>query len=244
MGGHEHDHAHSDECMRLVSASKALDHGHDHDHGSMEHIHGGNCDHGHSGHEHADHGHSEDHGHSAELEPFSLGDPLSASAPSDVNIQAAYLHVITDTIQSIAVALAGAVIWAKPDWQFVDPIATFLFSGLVLYTTVPLMDRVFKIMMEGVPAHINWTEIKSKFLAINGVQSVNHLHIWSLSSTSVSLSCHIKARDPQAALRSALKVCQESGIDHPTIQVEDFEFDSRTQQRGTSTTMSNFTCVS
>ena len=64
------------------------------------------------------------------------------------------MHVVTDTIQSIAVAVAGAVIWIKPEWQIVDPIATFVFFALVLYTTVPLLDRILTIFMEGVPAHV------------------------------------------------------------------------------------------
>ena len=66
------------------------------------------------------------------------------------------MHVVTDTIQSFAVAVAGAVIWIKPEWQIVDPIATFIFSGLVLYTTIPLLDRILTIFMEGVPAHVNF----------------------------------------------------------------------------------------
>jgi len=64
------------------------------------------------------------------------------------------LHVLTDTVQSIAVAIAGAIIWAQPSWQIVDPASTFLFSVLVLSTTFPLLDRVLKIFMEGVPAHV------------------------------------------------------------------------------------------
>ena len=59
--------------------------------------------------------------------------PAGPAVPSDVNIQAAYLHVITDLIQSVGVALAGALIWWKPEWQILDPICTFIFSILVLW---------------------------------------------------------------------------------------------------------------
>ena len=93
-------------------------------------------------------------------------------------IQAAYLHVITDTIQSIAVAIAGLVIWIKPTWQIVDPIASLLFSVLVLWTTVPLLERVMTILLEGVPAHIDWSDLYDKLKAIEGVIEVDHLHIW------------------------------------------------------------------
>ena len=140
----------------------------------------------------------------------------------DVNMQAAYLHVLTDTIQSLFVAIAGAVIWKYPSFQILDSIATFLFAGLVAYTTIPLSYRVFHIFMEGVPPEISWEKVNSALLAVEGVVSVDHLHIWSLSSSSISLTCHIQAKFPQIALKNALRVCQEFEIDHPTIQVEDY----------------------
>ena len=68
--------------------------------------------------------------------------------------QAAYLHVLTDLIQSIAVAFAGLVLWAKPHWQIVDPICTFVFSLLVLSYTIPLVQRITHVLMEGKPEHV------------------------------------------------------------------------------------------
>lgn len=227
--GHDHD-THNDEHTRLFNTTTS--------HGSVDHEHG------------PTHELLGDFDNYTEVQPIA-----SAVAPTDINIQAAYLHVITDTIQSLAVALAGLVIYLRPDWQFVDPLCTFIFSFFVLNTTIPLLDRVMKIFMEGVPAHvislislishllvdclgiyfsfslfpnpflslqIDWLSIKEKFSKIDGVVSVDHLHIWSLSSSSISLTCHIKATDPQAALQAALKICREENIDHPTCQVEHY----------------------
>lgn len=85
-----------------------------------------------------------------------------ATEPSDVNIQAAYLHVMTDLIQSVGVAFAGLVIWYKPEWQIIDPICTFLFSGLVIWSTFSLLGRVVSILFEGVPAHVSSNESLSQ----------------------------------------------------------------------------------
>ena len=91
------------------------------------------CDHGH--HDHSSHsdecdsdGGSHDHHHGHNHEASGHGNKEA----TDINIQAAYMHVIADTVQSIAVALAGLVIWIFPTWQIVDPVATFFFSILVL----------------------------------------------------------------------------------------------------------------
>ena len=74
---------------------------------------------------------------------------------SDVNIEAAYLHVITDLIQSVGVAIAGAVIWLYPSWQIIDPLCTFIFSIFALYSTLPLIRKVLMIFFEGVPTNVN-----------------------------------------------------------------------------------------
>jgi Co/Zn/Cd efflux system component len=62
---------------------------------------------------------------------------------------------MTDLIQSVGVALAGLLIWYKPEWQIIDPICTFLFSGLVIWSTFSLLGRVVSILFEGVPAHVS-----------------------------------------------------------------------------------------
>lgn len=56
---------------------------------------------------------------------------------------------------------------------------------------------------------------------IPGVENVHDLHIWSISSKSISLTCHIRAQNPQTVLQEAHKVCRGLGIDHATIQVHD-----------------------
>lgn len=83
------------------------------------------------------------------------GDNKDASPTRDVNMEAAYLHVLTDLIQSVGVAIAGFVVWWRPDWEIADPVCTLLFSILVLYSTVGLIGRVIAILFEGVPAHVS-----------------------------------------------------------------------------------------
>lgn len=56
--------------------------------------------------------------------------------------------------------------------------------------------------------------------AIPGVSDVHDLHIWSISSEAVSLTCHMRAENPEDALKQAHKVCTKFKIQHPTIQVQ------------------------
>jgi len=140
--------------------------GHDHSHQHATHDH----DHGH-GH---DHGHSEststvkvpkvtfDHGHDSEHTPLVSSSNATTTATThaahgghDVNIEAAYLHVLADLIQSIGVAIAGLLIWTFPGWEIIDPVCTLIFSFVALGSTINLLKKVGMILFEGTPSHVS-----------------------------------------------------------------------------------------
>jgi len=80
----------------------------------------------------------------------------------NINIQAAYIHIIGDIIQSIGVVIAAIIIMINPEWTYIDPVCTFLFSVIVLFTTVNVTKRCLNILMEGSPLELNVDEIKRK----------------------------------------------------------------------------------
>lgn len=57
----------------------------------------------------------------------------------NMNVRAAFIHVLGDVVQSVGVFCAAIVIYFKPTWQLADPICTFIFSIIVLYTTVTIL---------------------------------------------------------------------------------------------------------
>ena len=57
----------------------------------------------------------------------------------NINVKAAYIHVLGDMLQSVGVMIAAALIWWKPTWRFLDPVCTILFAFLVLGTTFGLL---------------------------------------------------------------------------------------------------------
>lgn len=48
-------------------------------------------------------------------------------------------------MQSIGVMIAAALIWYNPEWHIADPICTFIFSILVLFTTLQIMNQVWRL---------------------------------------------------------------------------------------------------
>ena len=76
-------------------------------------------------------------------------DPETAAAKENINVRAAFIHVIGDFLQSLGVFIAALVIYFKPNWVIIDPICTFVFSVLVLFTTVKILQDTMRVLMEG-----------------------------------------------------------------------------------------------
>lgn len=79
------------------------------------------------------------HGHSHSSTSSPNGSSHSHGSEENINVRAAFIHVLSDFVQSLGVFIAALVIYFKPEWNIIDPICTFLFSILVLGTTIAIM---------------------------------------------------------------------------------------------------------
>lgn len=57
----------------------------------------------------------------------------------NINVHAAFIHVLGDILQSVGVFIAALVIYFRPEWKIADPICTFIFSVLVMFTTFTII---------------------------------------------------------------------------------------------------------
>lgn len=88
------------------------------------------------------HGHSHGNTKSSDIE--------HGAHPENINVRAAFIHVISDFVQSCGVFLAALIIYFRPDWAIIDPICTFFFSVLVLITTINIMKDALLVSGENV----------------------------------------------------------------------------------------------
>jgi len=79
----------------------------------------------------------------------------------------------------------------QPSWSIVDPICTFLFSILVILTTVAIIKDVVNVLMEGIPKGFEYSQVENTFMQIDGVVKVHNLRIWALSLDKTALSAHL-----------------------------------------------------
>ncbi|GAB0094046.1 zinc transporter 2 [Sergentomyia squamirostris] len=159
------------------------------------------------------------HGHSH-------GGASASKYEENINVRAAFIHVIGDVLQSIGVFFAALLIYFKPEWTLADPICTFVFSIIVVFTTVRILKDTLHVLMEGTPSYLDYTEVKNTFLEIEGVVKVHNLRIWQLSINKNALAAHLAIRadiSPDSILRIATKtVHSKYNFFETTIQIEEF----------------------
>jgi cobalt-zinc-cadmium efflux system protein len=146
---------------------------------------------------------------------------ILAGAGQSVNTRAALLHVMGDLLGSGAAVVAGVVI-VLSGWTPIDPLLSILISLLILRSTWRLLCRTTSVLMEGVPAHLDYPEIGGALAALPGVQGVHDLHVWHMGSEEVALSAHIGLSDgatwPATLLAAQRLLRTRFNIDHVTLQ--------------------------
>ena len=142
---------------------------------------------------------------------------------SNLNIRGAFLHVLGDTLGSAGVIVSAIVIHFT-GWTTVDSLASLGIAGLLVLSGGRLLRDSVSVLMLATPANVDGEAVRSGLLSLPGVIGIHDLHIWTINSGFVSLTCHADIEaDTQtdALLRSATQLLRERfGIRHVTIQPE------------------------
>ena len=141
----------------------------------------------------------------------------------DINVRAAFQHMLADAIVAAAVVFSGFVIvWTGQQW--VDPVMSIIVSVVILWGSIGLLKESVWMSLAGVPEGIDVELVQTVLAELDGVETVHDLHVWPLSTTETALTAHIvtrKADYPDALLASAHAILQRQfRITHCTIQVE------------------------
>jgi cobalt-zinc-cadmium efflux system protein len=142
----------------------------------------------------------------------------------DVNVKGAYLHLMMDAFISVGVVVAALGI-KFTGYTVLDPIAACLIVVFIAREAGKLLRESFILLVGGVPTRIEIEKVREMILNQPAVAEIHDLHVWSLSSSEVALTAHIRTKDQKhpgdaflAALNSALR--DKFKISHVTIQIE------------------------
>jgi cobalt-zinc-cadmium efflux system protein len=148
---------------------------------------------------------------------------FASGRKGDLNIRAAYLHMAADAVVSAGVVVAGIVILFT-GWTWLDAATSLVISAVIVWGTWGVLRDGAAMSLSAVPSDIDPGAVRGYLESCGGVAQVHDLHIWSMSTTEVALTCHlvIPAGAPGDAylMEIARKLKHDFGIQHPTLQVE------------------------
>ena len=146
---------------------------------------------------------------------------ILSRAPGSTSAHSALLHVLSDALGSVAAIVAGAVILTT-GWTPIDPLLSMLTAVLILRSTWQLLAKTTGVLMEGVPAHLDYQAIGTALSQVPGVSSVHDLHVWHMSAQHAALSAHVAIDDGTQWLRilsdARAMLAERFRIDHVTLQ--------------------------
>jgi cobalt-zinc-cadmium efflux system protein len=141
----------------------------------------------------------------------------------DLNVRAAFLHLVGDAGISAAV-IVGTVVMAKTGWLFMDPVLSLTVAGLILVSTWSLLQRSANLVLDAVPDGIDIDEVRGYLTSLPRVREVHDLHVWAMSTTETALTAHLVMPSQGCEPTFLSGVCGQLqdrfGIEHSTLQVD------------------------
>lgn len=150
---------------------------------------------------------------------------LHGESHENLNVRSAMLHVIGDTLSSVAVVVGGAIIYWT-GWYPIDAILSFLIGGIILFGAINVTREAVHILLENSPQNADAHTVAAHLCGLEPVKDVHDLHIWSLCSNYCALSAHVVVDEntPLAPDRILEQINAELqahfGISHTTLQLE------------------------
>ena len=150
---------------------------------------------------------------------------LHSEKGKSLNMKTAFLHMSYDAVSSVMVILGGVVILLT-GWYTIDVILSAAIALMIFWSSYLVIKEAVLIFLEAVPRGVDFDAVLGTIMEVPKVRDVHDLHIWSLSSNEIALSCHVaidqKDFDTGPAIIIAINqmLKEQFHIGHPTIQIE------------------------
>ena len=150
---------------------------------------------------------------------------LKGHSHGDLNMRAAMLHLLQDTLSSVAVVVA-ALLSALKYGPYLDPIVSILVVALVLLSGWRLLRDATRVLLEGTPAGLDLEALRRDVQDLIPGCDLHHLHVWELRPDERILTAHLRVADgPLSGTDGVLRQIRgrlqtKWGISHSTLEIE------------------------
>jgi cobalt-zinc-cadmium efflux system protein len=143
----------------------------------------------------------------------------------DLNTRSVFIHNLGDALSNVAI-LIGAIAIKETGATWVDPLLGAAIGALVLWSSIGILRESIHILLEGSPRELELEDVAREMLALQGVQEIHDMHIWTLGTDLHAMSCHVRIPDMHMEDSERLReeICRvlekNFHIAHSTIQFE------------------------
>ena len=154
------------------------------------------------------HHHGDGHGHSHE-----------STHKHDLNLRAAYLHVLADAFTSVLAiaALTGGKFFG---WSWLDPVVGIVGSGVVFSWAYTLLRDTSGILLDATPATSDLPDVIRSAVESDGDSTVTDLHIWQVGTGKFAAIVSIVAHDPKSSDSYREMLSEHEELVHVTIETQ------------------------
>lgn len=151
---------------------------------------------------------------------------LNKDKGKNLNIRAAYLHLVGDTLSSVVVVIGG-LLMLRWGWFWIDPLVTGLIALYILKEAWEIVFESAKILLQFSPEEVDTENIQQEIESLPDVKNVHHLHLWSLNDHDIFLEMHVELNSDLTLSKTepikntiADLLLKKFHIEHLTIQFE------------------------
>lgn len=143
---------------------------------------------------------------------------LQKDASHNLNIQSAYLHLLTDMLTSVAVMIGG-LLMKYFGWFWIDPVLTMIISIYLIYMSWRIFIESLKILMLFAPDELVMQDIEKAVVEIEGIKNIHHVHIWQLNDHEIHFEAHIEFENDIALSKFDVKCEQIEHLLHDRFDI-------------------------
>lgn len=150
-----------------------------------------------------------------------LGVAILMRHTGELNIRAAWWHLLSDTLSSVVVLVGGGLIRLTGQ-MWIDPLLCFVIALIIGNGALSMLRQVIPQLLSAAPSHLSTEEIRAHIEAIEGVVNVHALHVWRLREDYVSMHVVAQPKSNRDQLLSAIQagLAQDFQLTKSTIQIE------------------------
>ncbi|HEX2867741.1 MAG TPA: cation diffusion facilitator family transporter [Ignavibacteriales bacterium] len=150
---------------------------------------------------------------------------LKKGSKDNLNMRAAYFHLLSDAVSSLAVII-GALFIIIFRIYWIDPVLTIIISLYICKETYEIVKESVDVIMMSSPEGIDLNELKLLVESVSGVKNVHHIHLWKLNDSDTHFEAHIEVGNIPVIETTRIqkqienKLHDKFEINHTTLQFE------------------------